>query len=276
MSPAQTPSTEIYRHKLLVRITHWVNALVMLIMLGSGLQIFNAHPSLYWGKQSDFANPILSMRAQRTPEGLKGVTTLFDSQATTTGVFGASSVNGVTQPRGFPAWMTLPGQQWLAMGRLWHLFFAWFFVVNGLTYIGWSLYRRHLQKDLVPTRGELKQIPHVFWEHVLLRFPEGEAAKVYNVLQKLAYLGVAFVLGPLVVLTGLTMSPGMDAAYPILLDIFGGRQSARTIHFLCAFGFVAFFAVHIAMVLVSGVGNNLRSIVTGWYRIKPEKALPHG
>jgi thiosulfate reductase cytochrome b subunit len=135
-----------------------------------------------------------------------------------------------------------------------------------------------LQKDLLPAKGELKQIPHVFWEHLRFRFPEGEEAKAYNVLQKLAYVGVAFVLGPLVVLTGLTMSPGIDTAYPVLLDIFGGRQSARTIHFLCAFGFVAFFAVHIAMVLISGVGNNLRSMVTGWYRIKwPKEEVPgHG
>src|SRR5262249_14456886 len=133
--------------------------------------------------------------------------------------------------------------------------------------IGYSLLRRHAQKDLLPSLAELKRIPEVVWDHLRFRFPEGEEAKAYNVLQKLAYFGVAFVLGPLIVLTGLTMSPAMDTSFPILLDIFGGRQSARTIHFLCATGFVAFFAVHIFMVLVSGVGNNIRSMITGFYRI---------
>ena len=225
----------IYRHKLTVRITHWVNALVLLVMLLSGLQIFNAHPALYWGQASDFTSPFIAISG------------------------------------GFPGWMTLPGVQWLAMGRLWHLSFAWLFVVNGLVYVGYSLWRRHAQTDLLPTGAELKRIPRVFWDHLRLRFPEGDEAKVYNVLQKLAYFGVAFVLGPLIVLTGLTMSPAMDTRFPVLLDLFGGRQSARTIHFLCAFGFVSFFAVHIAMVILSGAENNVRAIITGWYRIPDAK-----
>ena len=102
-----------------------------------------------------------------------------------------------------------------------------------------------------------------------MRFPKGEEAKRYNVLQKLAYLAVIFVLLPLVVLTGLTMSPGLDAAFPFLVEVFGGRQSARTIHFLCATGIVLFVIVHVGMVLVSGVWNNMRSMITGRYRIEP-------
>ncbi len=100
-----------------------------------------------------------------------------------------------------------------------------------------------------------------------LRFPKGDEAKRYNVLQKLAYLIVVFVLGPVMVLAGLTMSPRLDASYPILLEIFGGRQSARTIHFICAFSFLGFFVIHIVMVLLSGVFNNLRSMITGWYNL---------
>ena len=261
---------QIYRHALAIRITHWVNAVVLFVMLASGLQIFNAHPALYWGKASQFDRPLLAMTAERRPDGsLKGVTTLFGQRLVTTGVLGVSKVEGRPQARGFPSWMTLPDVQWLAMGRRWHFFFAWFFVLNGLVYGGYSLWRRHVQQDLLPTMSELRHIPQVFWDHLRLRFPEGEEAKVYNVLQKLAYFGVAFVLGPLVVLTGLTMSPSVDTSVPVLLDLFGGRQSARSIHFLCAFGFVLFFAVHIVMVLVSGVGNNIRSMITGWYRIKP-------
>ena len=105
-------------------------------------------------------------------------------------------------------------------------------------------------------------------DHAKLHFPKGEAARRYNVLQKLTYMGVAFVLLPLMVLTGLTMSPGLDSAFHVLLDVFGGRPSARSIHFICASLLVAFVVVHVVMVLVSGVWNNLRSMITGKYAIE--------
>jgi thiosulfate reductase cytochrome b subunit len=136
-------------------------------------------------------------------------------------------------------------------------------------YLTYSLWSGHLRRDLVPTGPQLKNIGHDIVEHIRLRFPKGEEAKHYNVLQKLAYLAVVLLLLPLVVLSGLTMSPGLDAAFPFLLDFFGGRQSARTIHFLCATGIVLFVIVHIAMVLLSGLWNNLRSMITGRYRIEP-------
>lgn len=263
------PADTIYRHTLLVRLTHWVNAFVMPIMLMSGLLIFNEHPALYWGEISRFDQPAFAMKAVAGPDGaLRGITRIGAIEITTTGLFGVSKVDGVMQRRAFPAYVTLPTTQWLAMGRLWHFFFAWFFVTNGLIYIGYSLWRRHAQKDLIPGKGEWKRIPRVIWDHLRLRFPKGEDAKTYNVLQKLAYFGVAFVLGPLVVLTGLTMSPALNTSFPFMLDIFGGRQSARTIHFLCAAGFFSFFTVHLAMVLLSGAGNNIRSMITGFYQIK--------
>jgi thiosulfate reductase cytochrome b subunit len=112
---------------------------------------------------------------------------------------------------------------------------------------------------------------HDIKQHARLRFPTGDAAKGYNPLQKIAYLGVIFILLPTVVLTGLTMSPTMDAAWPWLLQLFGGRQSARSIHFLCAMGFCAFIVIHLLMVLLAGPFNELRSIITGWYRLPAEK-----
>lgn len=267
MPGTSKPYTTIYRHKALVRVSHWVNALVMTVMVMSGLQIFNAHPALYWGKTSTFDRPFIALTAEMGPGGTpKGVTTIAGAQFTTTGVLGYS--NGSV--RGFPAWATLPGPRWLAMGRRWHFFFAWAFVINGLIFTAYSLWSRHVQKDLLPTKGELKTLPRVAAEHARLHFPKGEEARHYNVIQKLTYLVVLFGLGPLVVLTGLTMSPTLDTAFPFLLDIFGGRQSARTIHFLCAFGFVTFFLVHIVLVLISGAGNNLRSMITGRYRIETE------
>jgi thiosulfate reductase cytochrome b subunit len=255
-----------YRHRLWIRVTHWINVLCMTILLMSGLQIFNAHPALYWGDKSDFDRPVLAMGATRTAHGTpEGITTIAGHSFATTGVLGLSG-DPATE-RGFPAWATLPGVQWLAMGRRWHFFFAWLFVVNGAIYAILSLVGRHLRRDLLPSRSDLRHIGPSIRDHARLRFPQGEAAKRYNVLQKLTYLLVLFVLIPVMILAGLTMSPRIDASYPILLDVFGGRQSARTVHFILAFSLLGFVLVHIVMVLVSGVGNNLRSMITGWYRI---------
>lgn len=262
------PVRLIRRHTLLVRIAHWINAGAFVVLLMSGLQIFNAHPALYLGVASDFDHPILAMTAASTPDGLKGYTWIGHHPIDTTGLFGASNEDGVITARGFPAWATLPGPQWLAMGRLWHFAAAWLFVVNGLLFAAWTLWRGHLRRDLMPTRAELKHLPRTFLDHLQLRFPQGDSARHYNGLQKLAYVAVIFGLGPLALLTGLTMSPTMDAAFPGLLWLFGGRQTARTLHFLCAFSFVGFFLIHIAMVVLSGAWNNLRSMITGHYVIE--------
>ena len=260
----------IYRHSGAVRITHWVNALVLLVLLMSGLQIFNAHPALYLGSKSDFDNPILAMQPMMHDDEVYGVTTLFGWQFDTTGVFGLSgdAQNGY-EFRGIPWWATLPGYQDLAMGRRWHFFFAWLFLFNGLAYLLWSLGSGHLRRDLAPSGRELKHIGASIWDHVRLKFPKGDEAKRYNVLQKLAYLAVALVLLPLMLLTGLAMSPGMDAAFPILLDVLGGRQTARTIHFVSASFVVIFVLIHLIMVLITGVWNNVRSMITGRYVIAP-------
>jgi thiosulfate reductase cytochrome b subunit len=260
----------IYRHSATVRITHWVNALVLLVLLMSGLQIFNAHPALYLGEKSDFDDPILAMGTVDEGGEPKGVTTIFGYAITTTGVFGLSGdADSGYSTHGFPWWATLPGNRNLAMGRRWHFFFAWLFLFNGLAYLLWSLGSGHLRRDLAPSRQDLAHIGASIREHARLNFPKGEQAKRYNVLQKLAYLAVAIVLLPLMLLTGLAMSPGMDAAYPALLDVFGGRQTARTIHFISATGIVLFVIVHLVMVVLSGLWNNLRSMITGRYEIEP-------
>ena len=196
----------------------------------------------------------------------------------TTGVLGASKEDGELSPRAFPSWITIPSYQDLATGRRWHFFFAWFFVINGLVYLLYGSIAGHFRRDLVPTRDQLTptHLAHEISEHARLRFPKGEEARHYNSLQKLAYVGVIFILLPLMVLTGLTMSPGFNSIFPWLLDVFGGRQSARTIHFIAASLLVVFVIVHIAMVLVSGVWNNLRSMITGYYVLKigQEKEMP--
>jgi thiosulfate reductase cytochrome b subunit len=265
----------IYRHSATVRVTHWVNALVLLVLLMSGLQIFNAHPALYLGEKSEFANPMLAMGTVEEDGEPKGVTTIFGYAIPTHGVFGLSGdADSGYENRGFPWWATLPGYRNLAMGRRWHFFFAWLFLFNGLAYLLWSLGSGHLRRDLAPSRQDLAHIGASIREHARLNFPKGEEAKRYNVLQKLAYLAVAIVLLPLMLLTGLAMSPGMDAAFPALLDVFGGRQTARTIHFISATGIVLFVIVHLVMVVLSGLWNNLRSMITGRYEIEPAEEKP--
>lgn len=270
--PSTTPrnalAQTIYRHRFPVRIMHWINALAMFFLLLSGLQIFNAHPALYWGQRSDFDAPLLALDAQQREDGqLRGVTSVAGHSFDTTGVLGASRVDGDLQARGFPTWLTIPGPQWLAMGRRWHFFFAWLFVLNGIVFGAYALLGRHFRNDLVPTRTDWRGIGRSIVDHALLRHPQDDAATRYNVLQKLSYLIVIFVLGPAIVLMGLAMSPRMDTTLGWLLDLIGGRQSARTIHFVIAFLFVVFLLVHLFEIVVSGASNELRSMITGRYRV---------
>jgi len=257
----------LYRHSLPVRLSHWLNVVCLFILIMSGLQIFNAHPALYWGDRSDRDRPLLSIRPVRTEDGnIRGITTILGHSFDTTGVLGYSNGSG----RAFPSWATIPSGRWLAMGRQWHLFFAWVFVVNGLIFTVYALMSRHLTRDLAPTGKDLGGIGKAVKDHIRLRHPKGDEAGRYNVLQKLAYLGVLFGLAPLIVLTGLTMSPTIDAAFPWLLTIFGGRQAARTIHFIACSSFVGFAVIHVSQVMLTGFFNNIRSMITGWFVIKHE------
>ncbi len=237
------PPQLVKRHRLSTRLWHWLNVLCLFILFKSGLGIFNAHPRLYWGQ------------------------------------YGANFDHAWLELPEWGAWWTLPGKYNLAMSRHWHLAFALIFAFSLLAYMLWSLFNRHIVRDLAFRRAELKpsHILRDIWNHARLRFPTGAAALRYNVLQKASYIGVIFVLLPLIILTGLTMSPGMNAAWPWLIDLFGGRQSARSIHFIVAWLLVAFFLVHILMVLLAGPINELRAMITGWYRVprpRQGEALP--
>ena len=253
------------RHAAPVRVTHWINVICFTLLLMSGLQIFNAHPALYVGERSDFDHPAVSIQAHLSATGLVGQTMIFGHSFDTTGMLGVSNEGGQVSRRAFPSWVTVPSFQDLATGRRWHFFFAWLLVLNALGYLVWGIASWHFVRDLLPSREELGHVGKEFLEHLRLRFPRGDAAKRYNVLQQLAYLLVVFVLFPLMILTGLTMSPGIDSALPQLLTLFGGRQTARLIHFVTASSLVLFVIVHLMMVLISGVWNNLRSMITGWY-----------
>ena len=272
---AAQAARRFYRHRLPVRLMHWINVLCLSILLMSGLTIFNAHPALYWGKDSTFTDPWLSITAAQMPGGVVGVTRVAGHEFVTHGVLGTSKVGPADEwvVRAFPAWATVPSSQWLSMGRHWHFFFAWLFVINGLAYVLYAFFSGHLRRDMLPTRAELKNIGRSIRDHVLFRHPTGEAAKRYNVLQNLAYLVVIFGLLPLVIVAGMAMSPRLDAVWPGWIDLLGGRQSARTLHFLAATGLLLFVFVHVFEVVISGVWNQLRSMVTGWYTVPADKEV---
>lgn len=234
---AELPAvTEVKRHRLSTRVWHWINVVTVAVMLMSGLMISNAHPRLYWGN------------------------------------YGANPDKAWLELPQFPVWATIPAHYSPADARLWHLTFAWIFGAGIAIYLARSVVNGHLWRDLRPRLAELS--PAHLWQdikdHARLRFPKGEAAARYNVLQKLAYCGVLLALLPLLVLTGMAMSPALDAAFHGLPELFGGRQSARSIHFICAGGIVLFFLVHIAMVVLAGPVNEVRSMITGQFRLPPE------
>jgi len=266
-APARSGGALVYRQPRAVRLWHWTNAFAVIVMLMSGLMIFNAHPRLYWGQYG--ANDDLAWFEIGSANG-GGFTRVGSIIIPTTGLLGVSGGEEIA----FPALVTIPSSYDLAGARQWHFAFAWLLVIPGLLFWLWGLVSRHIPRDLLPDRGELRpaNLALAIKDHVRLRAPAGSAAQRYNILQKLSYLAVIFGLLPTLVLTGLTMSPDMDAAWPWLLELFGGRQSARSIHFISAFLLVGFIVVHLLMVILTGPANGLRAIVTGWYRLPQDRS----
>lgn len=234
----------IAKHKLATRLWHWINALTIFVLLGSGLMILNAHPNLYWGQYgANFDQPWFKVAY----------------------VFEGGRV---------PGWLTIPSTYNLALARRWHLTFALVLGFGLLAFMIASLLNRHFQRDLRLRRAELApaHLAHDVREHLALRFHDPKAPGSFNTLQKLSYVGVIFLAIPLVIATGLTMSPGINAAAPWLLDLFGGRQSARSIHFIAAMALALFIVVHLALVILAGPVNEVRSMITGRWRVSAEDA----
>ncbi|MEG3181071.1 cytochrome b/b6 domain-containing protein [Sphingomonas sp. LT1P40] len=233
-APPAAP-TVIARHALTTRIWHWLTALSVIVLLGSGLMILNAHGQLYWGEYgANYDKPWFKL------------IWLFETGRV-------------------PGWLTIPSTYNLALARRWHLFFALVLGFALLAYMIVSLLNRHFQRDLRIRARELAAA-HLIADaraHARLEFHDPANPRAYNIFQKLAYAGVIFVLLPLVIFTGLTMSPGMNAAWPWLLDVFGGRQSARSIHFIVSMLLAGFIVVHLALVILAGAFNEVRSMITG-------------
>lgn len=254
----------IYRQSVWTRLTHWIWALCLFFLMLTGLQIFNAYPRLDIGKESGFEydNSILEIGARRIDGDVRGFTRVFGPEFDTTGVLGVSD----GQVRAFPAAVTIPSNRDLATGRVIHFFFAWLLVGTLALWLVAGALNGHL-RQLLPRGGDLRALGPDIASHARLRFHH---RRRYGPLQKLAYAGVMFLLLPLMILTGLSMSPSFNAVAPWLLDVFGGRQTARTLHFGVMLALIGFFIVHILMVLASGPLNALRSMLSGWYRIDPE------
>ncbi len=250
----------VYRQRLMTRITHWLWAISLFFLMLTGLQIFNAFPSLHIGLESgfDYDNAIFAITSREVGGQVQGVTRILGGEFDTTGILGVSQ----GEARAIPSALTIPSKTSLATGRVIHFFFAWVLVITLAVWMVASALNGHL-RQLIPTVADLRALPQDLKDHARLRISHGAS---YTVLQKLAYAGVLFLALPLMIATGLSMSPGFNAAAPWLLDIFGGRQTARTIHFLTMLALVGFFAVHMAMILLAGPLNEMRSILTGWYR----------
>ncbi|NJM50319.1 MAG: hypothetical protein HC843_05035 [Sphingomonadales bacterium] len=261
--PIDKPKPAPVRHPLSVRLWHWTNAAALLILLMSGLMIFNAHPRLYWGQFGANADPAW---LEIGDEDGRGYVQLGERRFDTTGVLGVyQGADGSQKTHAFPYWATIPSEYSLADARLWHLAFAWIFSLGLSVYMLAGLWRGHIRARLHITREQWA--PRFIWQdvkdHLRLRFPKGNEAHDYNILQKFSYIAVIFLLLPLMILTGLTMSPAMNAAWPWLLDIFGGRQSARSLHFLISFALTAFFMLHMVMLLLAGPVPHIRAMITG-------------
>lgn len=228
----------VRRHRVSTRVWHWVNAVTIVIMLMSGMMISNAHPHLYWGQ------------------------------------YGANLDASWFDPPRFPGWLTIPSGYNLALARHWHLFFAWVMAFGFLIYQIISLINRHIRQDLALSRDEVapKHLLAEIVHHAKLQFPTGAAALKYNTLQKITYILVLFGVFPMLILTGLCLSPGLSPLTGWAIDLFGGRSTARSVHFICAALVALFIVVHLLLVVLAGPYNEIRSMITGRFRIPHDRA----
>jgi len=231
------------RHAAFVRVTHWITAISFVALLISGVEILISHPRFYWGETGNaltpplFQIPIPASRA--------------------------------TVPTGYG--YVLPDQN--GWSRYLHFQAAWAVVLTGLVYaiVGW--WTKHFRNNLFPASADRtwRGLRGVIAKHLRLTPPDEAEALSYNVLQRATYLMVIFVLFPFVIWTGLAMSPAFNSAVPAAVDVLGGRQSARTLHFFVSGFLLLFLIVHIAMVVVSGFRSRMRAMITGLATLPQER-----
>ena len=259
MAPGRAMRRVVLRHSLVVRLTHWMNAVAMSLLLVSGVQMFKAFPALYLGDTGyENSGAVFEMGADTRADG------------TSAGWLRISSHRWIT-PGFISGFMTPPSSRDLVASERWHRFFSWVLAINGLVYLIVGLATGHL-RSLLPTREELKprRLLQTICNHLRLRFPKRDQALEYNILQKLSYLSVIGILAPVMLLTGLAMLPGVDSFAPWLREIFDGRQGARLAHFATAMLLILFLLVHLLALVAVGAWNEVRSMVTGRYVVQSE------
>src|SRR6266568_1724655 len=226
--PAATVTS---RHSAVVRVTHWITTVCFLALLVSGVEILISHPRFYWGESGNILTP-----------------PLFNLPI---------PASRATVPTGYD--YVLPDQN--GWSRYLHFQSAWLAVLTGLLYLVFGSLKGHFRQNLFPARGDLswRALSTIIAKHVSFRSASEAEAWSYNVLQRLTYVCVIFVLFPLVIWTGLAMSPAIASAFPVSVTVLGGQQSARTIHFFVS-GFLLFFLfVHVFMVCLAGFRNRVRA-----------------
>jgi thiosulfate reductase cytochrome b subunit len=259
---AMNVSRTIYKYAVATRLSHWLWVVAFGVLASSGMQIFNATPHLDASDASDQAHRVLSIDS---PVDGVGATTVFGHTFETTGWLGWTSDGfGGYAARAFPSWITIPAYQDLADARRWHFFFAWAAIVAWLTWLISSALKGNL-KELVLRPGDVPKLWPMQAYYLKLR-KQPPPYGLYNPLQKASYTVVLFGLAPLVVLTGIALSPGVDAIAHPLTWLFGGRQFVRLWHFAGMLLLVGFWLIHVFQVATQGLINQLRSMITGWYR----------
>lgn len=268
MTETPVAGQRVYRHSIAARVTHWLWALALLVLVMSGLQIFNAAPYLDASDKSDPARRVLSFDAQKTADGKPiGTVTVLGRTFTTTHVLGyTDDGQGGESARAFPGALTLPATQDLADGRVWHFFFGWVLALSLITYLIAGLVRKDLRELILRPSDLPKLLPMQLYYFRLRKEPPPHGT--YNPLQKAAYTVVLFGFIPLIILTGLALSPGIDAISGPLVWLLGGRQFARTWHFTLMALLIGYFCTHMVLVFSTGAWNNVKSMITGWYRLK--------
>lgn len=276
MQPQQDPlERQIdYRHPLPVRVWHWVNAAVLAVLLMTGLLIFDIHPHLYWGDEGHAGVPaFLSLSGTDLDRDVPQTELQIGNHRwDVTGILGSVIDDGFGGKYLLAA--AAPADWQFGATRGWHFAFAWILGLSLPLYGLYLLGSGRLKNVLLPTRAdlELRNIAGELWQHLRLKRARGEQARHYNLLQKASYLFVIFVLIPTLVLSGLTMSNAMTAAFPDLIALFGGRQSARSMHFIAAMLLVSFVCVHVFQVFVAGFFNMMRSMITGRFVVEREES----
>lgn len=272
-----TASTRLFRHPLPVRLWHWLTAVAVGGLLFTGFNIFNIHPRLYWGEVGNAHTRALIAFESSEAGGPRPTThpapTVFRIGTHRWDVTGHLGVVLDAGEDGLYFMIVNTPESWHFGGmRAWHFVFAWLLFLCWALYSLYLLWGGRLPRTLLPSRSQLsaQAIAQDLWDHLRLRSPRGDAARHYNLLQKLSYLCILFVLIPLLVLSGLTMSNAVTARFPQLYELFGGRQSARTVHALCAAALVLFVLVHIVQLFVAGFVNEVRSMITGYFEVRGE------